>query len=478
MPVSAVRIRELRAAPVRPERSFVLYWMTSARRLRWNHALDRALEHARALGLPLLVFEALRASYPWASERFHAFVIDGMHDNAAEAEAAGVTYLPYVERQADEGKGLLAALAADAAVVVTDDFPTYFLPNMLSAAVPAIDVRFEAVDSNGVLPLAQPGRTFTMAQHFRRHLHKHVVPWLLDRPSAAPLEGYALGRAHLPAAVTSRWPVGVPSATGLGLGGPRTCALRGGAASARARLAAFLRGPLARYAEDRNEPDVQASTGLSPALHFGHIAAHEVVAAVLDGEGWTPARIEPTQLASREGFWGLSAPAEAFIDEIVTWRELAYNDAWERPQAHRRYDGLPSFALQTLDKHRGDRRPVVYDAATLEAARTHDPLWNAAQRQLLREGVIHNYLRMLWGKKVLEWSASPEEAFDTLVDLNNRYALDGRNPNSWSGIAWCFGRFDRAWGPERPIFGTVRYMSSDNTARKIDVKGYLRRYSA
>ncbi len=478
MSVAAIRVRQVNDAPIRPERGYVLYWMTSARRLRWNHALDRALAHARAMSRPLLVFEPLRAAYPWASERLSAFVIDGMVDNAARAEAAGLTYLPYVERAEGEGRGLLAALASDAAIVVTDEFPTYFLPAMLASAAGSVDVRMEAVDSNGVVPLAQPGRTFTMAQHFRRHVHKTALDAFSARPCAEPLGAGVGARAVVPPDVARRWSFVLPEVSGLGLGGPRRVGARGGAVAAQAKLAAFLAGPLARYAEDRNEPEVVASTGLSPALHFGHLSAHEVVAAVMDREGWSVARVCPEKLASREGFWGLSAPAEAFVDEIVTWRELAYNDAWERPEAHRRYDGLPSFALQTLDKHRADRRPVVYDIATLDAARTHDPLWNAAQRQLVREGVIHNYLRMLWGKKVLEWSTSPEVAFDVLVELNNRYALDGRNPNSWSGIAWCFGRFDRAWGPERPIFGTVRYMSSDNTARKIDVKGYLRRYAA
>jgi deoxyribodipyrimidine photo-lyase len=139
-------------------------------------------------------------------------------------------------------------------------------------------------------------------------------------------------------------------------------------------------------------------------------------------------------------------------------------------------DSLPDWALSTLRAHASDPRPVVYDRERLAAARTHDPLWNAAQRQLVEEGRIQNYLRMLWGKKVLEWSATPREAWDTLFELNNRYALDGRDPNSVSGISWTFGRFDRPWGPERPIFGTVRYMSSDNTAKKLSLDAYLRRW--
>jgi deoxyribodipyrimidine photo-lyase len=133
--------------------------------------------------------------------------------------------------------------------------------------------------------------------------------------------------------------------------------------------------------------------------------------------------------------------------------------------------------LRTLGKHASDRRPHLYSMERFEGAETDDPLWNAAQRQLVREGRIHNYLRMLWGKKILEWSPSPHEAMETMVHLNNKYALDGRDPNSTSGILWILGRYDRAWGPERPIFGTVRYMSSENTARKVRVAGYLQRYA-
>jgi deoxyribodipyrimidine photo-lyase len=190
--------------------------------------------------------------------------------------------------------------------------------------------------------------------------------------------------------------------------------------------------------------------------------------------GWTPSRLgAPT--GSRAGWWGLSAPVEALLDELVTWRELAQHSAARQPDWDR-YETLPDWARLTLAEHAEDPRPTRYSPAQLEAAATHDPLWNAAQRELVREGRMHNYMRMLWGKKVLEWCASPEEAFALLLHLNDKYALDGRDPSSVAGVSWIFGRFDRAWGPERPIFGKIRYMSSDNTARKLEVKAYLRRY--
>jgi deoxyribodipyrimidine photo-lyase len=172
----------------------------------------------------------------------------------------------------------------------------------------------------------------------------------------------------------------------------------------------------------------------------------------------------------------MSAEAEAFLDQLITWRELGFNCCHMR-EDYDRYESLPAWARKTLAEHQGDARPHRYSLEEMEAARTYDPLWNAAQTQLVREGQMHNYLRMLWGKKILEGTSSSQEALRVMIELNNRYALDGRDPNSYSGIFWCLGRYDRPWGPERPIFGKVRYMSSANTARKLHVKEYLRKYS-
>ena len=168
---------------------------------------------------------------------------------------------------------------------------------------------------------------------------------------------------------------------------------------------------------------------------------------------------------------------ESFLDEAVTWREVGFNMCSHRDD-YDQFESLPDWAQKTLNDHASDPRPQLYSLAQLEASETHDPLWNAAQRQLVREGRMHNYLRMLWGKKILQWSPSPREALATLIDLNNKYAVDGRNPNSYSGIFWTLGRYDRPWGPVRPIFGTIRYMTSENTAKKLKLKGYLERYGA
>jgi deoxyribodipyrimidine photo-lyase len=237
----------------------------------------------------------------------------------------------------------------------------------------------------------------------------------------------------------------------------------------------FLSERLEQYNDLRNHPDDDATSGLSPYLHFGHVSVHEVFHELARREGWSPGRLAEKAAGSREGWWGMSGPAEAFLDELITWRELGYNFCSRRDDFDR-YDSLPDWAQQTLAGHAADSRPHVYSRDELAAGRTHDSLWNAAQHQLVHEGRLHNYLRMLWGKKILEWTAWPREALEIMIELNDTFALDGEDPNSYSGICWVLGRYDRPWGPERPIFGTIRYMTSENTARKLRVKQYTARW--
>ncbi|MFN8546783.1 MAG: deoxyribodipyrimidine photolyase [Candidatus Eisenbacteria bacterium] len=488
MSTPADRCRARNSAPIRPERGFVLYWMTSARRTRWNYALDHAVALAVELRKPLVILEALRIGYRWASDRIHHFVIEGMVENARRLADKPILYFPYVEPESDAGKGLLRALGGHAVAVVTDDFPGFMLPRMTAAAANELDVRLEAVDSNGLLPLAASPSDFPTAYAFRRFLQKNLLPHLDRLPRVDSLARVSLPTlGTLPAGIATRWPAAdlarllADGGTGLAkLAIDHTIKvapeIRGGSAAAAAQLRRFLRDGLPRYDQERNEPSLEVTSGLSPYLHFGHIAAQEVFAAVMKQEQWSLDRVNPRANGSREGYWGVSRAAEGFLDQLITWRELGYAFARHRPQDEERYESLPEWARRTLGEHRGDRREPCYAREQLEAAATHDPLWNAAQTQLVREGRMHNYLRMLWGKKVLEWARTPEEALTILIDLNNRYALDGRNPNSYSGIFWIFGRYDRAWGPERPIFGKIRYMSSENTARKLDVKSYVARY--
>jgi deoxyribodipyrimidine photo-lyase len=478
MPVPSLRVTARNGAPIHAEREYVLYWMTAARRTRSNFGLQRAVEAAIELGRPLVVLEPLRCDSRWASERLHGFVIDGMSDNAKRFAAAGIDYVPYVEPARRAARGLLEALAARACLVVTDDFPSFFLPRMVAAAAARIDVRLEAVDSNGLLPLRDAGSVFPTAYAFRRHLQKRLHIHLRELPEADPLAAAALPRRRvLPETIRARWPSASPGLGTLPIDHDvkPVDGLRGGEEAASRVLESFVEHGLGRYLEDRNEPERDGTSGLSPYLHFGHVSIHEVLVGVAAREGWTPGDLAATTAGKREGWWGMSPAAESFLDEAVTWRELGFNFCSRRDD-YDRFESLPDWAKRSLAEHATDPREPVYSLEELTNARTHDALWNAAQNQLVRAGRIHNYLRMLWGKKILQWTRSPEDALEAMIELNNRYALDGRDPNSYSGIFWVLGRYDRPWAPERPIFGVIRYMSSENTARKMKVKEYLRRW--
>jgi deoxyribodipyrimidine photo-lyase len=481
---SSIRVRKANDAQLRTDGKYVLYWMIAARRTRWNFAFERAVEWAKELGQPLIVFEPLRVGYLWASNRLHQFVIEGMLDNRESLAGTPVAYYPYVEPQPDADKGLLAALAAQASVVITDEFPAFFLPRMVTAAAKHLDVRVELVDSNGLWPLHATGQVFTSAYQFRRFLQKNLPPHLETFPKSHPLTRTELPPASLPRSITSKWPAAklesLLSEGGLAelpidhRVGP--AALRGGQAAASRTLKRFLERNLSHYGDDRNDPEADVASGLSPYLHFGHISTHEVFRKIAELEDWGPKKLAAKATGKREGWWGMSPAAESFLDELITWRELGYNMC-SHQNDYDRYESLPDWARVTLEKHARDKRSHIYTLRQLENAETYDELWNAAQRQLVREGRMHNYLRMLWGKKILEWTPSPREALAVMIELNNKYAVDGRDPNSYSGIFWCLGRYDRPWGPERKIFGKIRYMSSDNTARKLRVTSYLKKYS-
>ncbi len=486
MPVPDIRIRSINHRPVSQDGRYVLYWMTAFRRTGWNFALQRAVEKARALERPLVILEALRCDYPYASDRLHRFILDGMAANARALVDLPATYLPYVETAPGAGRGLLATLAREACLVVTDDFPAFFLPRMLDMAGRQLAIDLEAVDGNGLLPMRAADHAYPTAYAFRRFLQKTLPAHLMTTPLAKPLQHAQLPEpVALPKHLTAKW----PDATSMLLeGGPelarlpidhqvQPCPLPGGETAAHERLDTFLAQRLEHYTEQRNDPDLNMTSGLSPYLHFGHISSHEIFAAIADREEWGPNRLSHRTNGKRTGWWGLSAEAEAFLDQLVTWRELGFNMCCFEPQRYADYASLPEWARKTLGEHSRDPRPTCYTLEEFRDASTHDPLWNAAQRQLRREGVIHNYLRMLWAKKILEWTPTPQEALAVMIELNDRYALDGRDPNSYSGIFWCLGRYDRAWGPTRPIFGSVRYMSSGNTAKKLRLKGYLEKYS-
>jgi len=483
--VPAARVRVLNNRPINGDGSFVLYWMITSRRTRSNCALQRSVELANELKRPLIILEALRCDYPWASERLHSFILEGMAANAKSVAATRARYYPYVETRTGDGHGLISALGTAAAVIVTDWYPGFFIPRMLDKAGRQAACRLEAVDSNGLIPLADHPRAFPTARGFRGFVQRSLRTHLRDVPVDEPLADLSTkGKPVVPAEIASRW----PALDGATLRSPRALltrlpidhtvravATKGGSAHAAATLREFISDRLRQYDSNSHHPDLDGTSHLSPYLHFGHISAHEIFAAVMTAERWTTRKLGTNARGAREGWWGASRGAEAFLDQLIVWRELAFNGAQHTPE-YGTYATLPAWARRSLEEHQSDERAHLYHLDTFDAAATHDDVWNAAMRQLKRDGWFHGYMRMLWGKKILEWSATPQDALATMEQLMNRYSLDGRDPVSYASYAWVLGLYDRPW-PERPIFGVVRSMTSESARRKLKLKQYLETYA-
>jgi deoxyribodipyrimidine photo-lyase len=442
------RVRKLNGAPVRPGGQYVLYWAQMNRRPHSNQALEYAVRIANTLNLPVLFYEGLTFAYPYASDRLHTFVLEGVADTAAALKRRGIGYRLYLRRTLGDANDVVYRLAADAAAVVTDDYPV-FIASAHNARVPGrLDAAYFAVDASCVVPMDLFEKREYAARTIRPKIWKRL-PSFLQPVREAKLVRRWTGASSTPEPVAE-----MVASCDVDRSVKPSRDIRGGSREALRRLNTFLKGKLHRYARDRNDPAKRATSNLSPYLHFGHISALDVALAV-------------RRYAETHGI-----AADEFLEELIVRRELAFNFALREP----RYDSfaaLPDWARRTLRAHAADRREHVYSRAAFEAAATADPLWNAAQKELLLRGVIHGYYRMYWGKKVIEWSRLPEEALETMIYLHDRYALDGRDPNTYANILWCFGLHDRPWG-ERPVFGTVRYMSYEGMRRKTDVDGYLR----
>lgn len=466
------------------EGEFVLYWMQINRRVRFNYALEYAVAHANKLNKPLLILEAFSSDYPWASARTHTFVLQGMKEHLNSPDLNDFNYLPFVELATGEYNRLLMKLIGRSCLVVTDEYPVFIMRKRNSTIPANISVPYYTVDSNGLIPLGLTKKDPYTAYLFRKTMQRNFIEAFTAPPKEHPLQDLknrsvvSLPESFLDGLPDGKLLLDEIDDTVSKIAFPndvKPIALHGGREAALRRMNDFLYNDLPNYGEKRNDPDEQCTSGLSPWLHFGKISEYEIVKEVLSiqPERWDLDRITYNN-GSRDGFFNGDPNIDGFLDELITWREVGFHFAHHREDFDQ-FSSLPDWALETLNEHRNDPREWNYSYEELEQSSTHDELWNAAQTQLREEGVIHNYLRMLWGKKVLEWTPDPETALNYLIDLNNIYAIDGRDPNSYSGIFWCFGRFDRAW-QERAVFGKIRYMSSDNTRKKVKMKQYLQRY--
>jgi len=432
---------------------YVLYWMQMFKRAEYNHALDFAIEKANERKLPLVVYEGLKYYYPWASDRIHTFILEGVEEKRAAFARRGIRYIFYLQKDEHAPQQIVAKLARDAALIVTDDFPCFIIPAHNEAIVRRAEIPVYAVDSNGVIPLSRFEKEEYAAYTIRPKIKKMLGDYL--KPFA---EREIIVRADdlnvdcPDTEVTEKNIARLVAECAVDHAVKPSPVYHGGTTNGRKRLKKFVAEILPDYEAARNKPEKDGSSRLSAYLHFGFLSPLEIALAVRDADA-------------------PEASKAAFLEELIVRRELSYN--FTRFNAD--YDSLrslPAWVHKTMREHIDDRRAPLYSLEQLEAGKTHDELWNAAQREMLATGEMHNYVRMLWGKNVIGWTRSYEEAFEMLVHLNNKYCLDGRNPNSYAGILWCFGKHDRPW-MERPVFGTIRYMTSASTGRKFDSKKYI-----
>lgn len=426
----------------------VLYWMQRAQRGVDNAALNLAIAVGNAVGLPVLAGFGLTADYPGAQRRHYRFLVDGLVDAAHDLGRRGVPFVVRLGRP----DVIVPALAqeAGAAMVVGDENPLRVPMQWRERVARELRAPFYLVDADVVVPSSHFPTEEYAARTIRPKIHRLLDDYLRPIPDPAARvrwEGSPpVGEAIDPDGLLRTLKVG---------GVAEVPDYRGGSREAMRRLRRFLRDRLPGYATDRNEPTPYCTSELSAHLHFGHVSPISIAVAA-SGSG-----------APREG-------VDAYLEELIVRRELAVNFVARNPD-YDRLDGCPGWALRTLAEHAGDPRPVLYSAGQLEDAETHDPLWNAAQDEMVLTGRMHNYLRMYWAKKILEWSPDAETAFGIAVDLNDRYEMDGRDPNGYTGVAWAIGgKHDRPWR-ERPIFGTIRFMSYESTRKKFDSAGYIKR---
>ena len=442
------RISYLNRKPLRTGK-YVLYWMQAAQRAHYNHALEYSIRRANGLRQPVIVIFGITDSYPDANLRHYHFMLQGLKDVREALEKRGIGFV--IRLQSPE---LAAAeLAEKASLLIVDAGHTRIQRKWRRYTARRVKCLMEEVETNLIVPVTQasdkenfsagtlrPRITAKLGDYLKKLSHRKSLCDSLDMrlntvdisDIDSVLSGLRIDRS-----------VG------------KVGAYQAGAAEARRRLRAFIKNKLDHYPDFRNDPNKDFTSNMSPYLHFGHISPLYIALEVMKTD--SPGR-------------------DAYLEELIVRRELSHNFVFYN-EKYDRFDSLPPWARNTLNFHGSDRRDYVYSLEQFEKAATHDPYWNAAQKEMVLTGKMQGYMRMYWGKKILEWSRSPKVGFKIALHLNNKYELDGRDPNGYAGVAWCFGKHDRAWA-ERKVFGKIRYMNSAGLSRKFDPDRYVEKIAA
>ena len=441
------RIQVLNTRAVR-KGDFVLYWMQQSQRAESNHALEYAIQQGNQMDQPVLVVFGLMDNYPDANLRHYTFMLEGLQETQATLAKRGIKMIV----QKGHPANVALAIGRRASLIVCDRGYLRHQRQWRKAVAQKAGCRLVQIESDVVVPIETvSNKAEYAARTIRPKIHKHLNDYLVElQPTklthpSLPLKFRGIGLENIEAVLKKM----ALDRSVL----PVSHFFRGGTSQAQKMFAAFLRNRFANYEQNRNQPQTDDVSHMSKYLHFGQISPLVIAMQVRN----TDKRFKDAKAA--------------FLEELVIRRELAMNFVYHSPY-YDAYRCLPVWAQKTLNDHKKDKREWVYSRRQLENAKTHDEYWNAAMREMKATGFMHNYMRMYWGKKILEWSKTPEQAFKTTLAINNKYFLDGRDANSYAGVAWVFGVHDRAWF-ERPIFGKIRYMSASGLERKSDIKAYV-----
>jgi deoxyribodipyrimidine photo-lyase len=424
--------------------AYVLYWMQASQRAEYNHALEHAIAKGNELHQPVIVFFGITDDFPEANERHYTFMLEGLRAVKQSLKKRGIRMV--VLHQSPETGAV--QLAKGASLAVVDRGYLKIQKKWRGDAATKMNCPLIQVETDVIVPVEEASSkeeyaAATIRSKIQKKLSHFLVPLKQSEPALDSLSldfdsfdiedtGKTISRLHIDRSVKN------------------VKSFQGGTKEARNRLEEFLEGKLDQFPELRNDPTFDYLSHMSPYLHFGQISPLFIALKALETK---------------------SSGTEAFLEELVVRRELSMNFVFYNKK-YDSYEAIPEWAKKTLRTHKKDKRQYAYTLEELESAKTHDPYWNAAQKEMVIKGKMHGYMRMYWGKKIIEWSKTPEEAFRRALYLNNKYELDGRDPNGFTGVAWCFGKHDRPWG-ERPIFGNVRYMNDKGLRRKFDADGYV-----
>lgn len=447
--IHETRVHELNDRPIEAKRRYVLYWMQQSQRTRCNHALEYAIDLANELDRPLVVCFGLMDDYPHANARHYAFLLEGLRDVQANLAKRDITFV------VRHGQAFDAALhyGKDACAIVCDRGYLRHLRAWRDRVADAATCRVIQVESDVVVPIdVVSDKHEYAARTIRPKIHKHLDAYL--QPLRAKRVKHGSTRLQVAGDIDVSDPIAALKRLKVDRSVGPSPVHHGGEDVAARKLKRFLTHELVGYDDGRNEPVKAWSSMQSMHLHFGQIAPLELALAVRDAAA-------------------PQADRDAYLEELIVRRELSMNFV-EHVSCYDEYECLPDWAKKTLAEHGKDARERIYSRDEMEHAQTNDPYWNAAQRQMTLTGFMHNYMRMYWGKRILGWSKTPEQAFETALYLNDKYFLDGRDANGYANVAWIFGVHDRPWGPARKVFGTVRYMNAAGLERKFDIDAYVR----